>query len=112
MGVKNVKCIDENALFETDMCQRTIQLLAVFWLTTYCFPQNYTVSNNAFLEEFWGNYYGDKYRHFSESWRLETKAAARDMFYFAYDSYMKFAFPQDELNPIACSGRGPDFANP
>nr|CAB3240820.1 ER degradation-enhancing alpha-mannosidase-like protein 1 [Phallusia mammillata] len=34
------------------------------------------------------------------------------MFYFGYDSYMKYAFPQDELNPIDCSGRGPDVLNP
>lgn len=30
------------------------------------------------------------------------------MFTFAYDSYMRHAFPADELNPLACCGRGPD----
>ena len=87
------------------------QLLAFLWLVAFTVALNSTFQN-VFLEEFWGNYYGEKYRQFSETWRLETKAAARDMFHFAYDSYMKYAFPQDELNPIACSGRGPDFANP
>ncbi|KAJ3330298.1 alpha mannosidase-like protein [Blyttiomyces sp. JEL0837] len=29
-----------------------------------------------------------------------------------FDNYMKYAFPLDELNPIQCSGRGPDRANP
>ncbi|CAG2180784.1 unnamed protein product, partial [Oppiella nova] len=34
------------------------------------------------------------------------------MFQFGYDSYMRYAFPADELNPIACTGRGPDRDNP
>ena len=34
------------------------------------------------------------------------------MFYFGYNNYMKHAFPLDELNPIYCSGRGPDKENP
>ncbi|CAK8686868.1 unnamed protein product [Clavelina lepadiformis] len=72
----------------------------------------YDVENTIFVDEFWGNYYGNKYRHFSEAWRLQSKEDARNMFYFAYDSYMKYAFPQDELNPIACTGRGPDISNP
>jgi mannosidase alpha-like ER degradation enhancer 1 len=56
----------------------------------------------------------------------------RQMFTFGYDSYIKYAFPLDELDPIHCSGkvaqtyfirnafivrtfilgRGPDYANP
>lgn len=90
-----------------------LQLFAVFWSTGFSFSPNSTNQyvKNSFHEEFWENYYGDKYRHFSEESRLESKEAAKKMFYFAYDSYMKFAFPYDELNPIACSGRGPDFAD-
>ena len=88
------------------------QLFAVCWLAATVFALNSTYKENAFLDEFWSNYYGNKYRQFSESQRLKTKKAAKDMFHFAYDSYMKFAFPEDELNPIACSGRGPDVANP
>ncbi|KAL8558834.1 ER degradation-enhancing alpha-mannosidase-like protein 1 [Nucella lapillus] len=34
------------------------------------------------------------------------------MFYFGYDSYMEYAFPEDELNPIDCTGRGPDYEDP
>ena len=34
------------------------------------------------------------------------------MFYFGYDNYMAYAFPEDELNPIYCRGRGPDYHNP
>ncbi len=30
------------------------------------------------------------------------------MFSFAYNNYMEFAFPLDELDPIHCTGRGPD----
>ena len=29
----------------------------------------------------------------------------RKMFTFGYDSYMKYAFPQDELDPIHCKGK-------
>ena len=36
----------------------------------------------------------------------------RQMFTFGYDSYMKYAFPLDELDPIHCTGRGPDYENP
>ena len=36
----------------------------------------------------------------------------RQMFTFGYDSYMKYAFPKDELDPIHCTGRGPDHENP
>uniref|UniRef100_T1IJL9 alpha-1,2-Mannosidase n=1 Tax=Strigamia maritima TaxID=126957 RepID=T1IJL9_STRMM len=37
---------------------------------------------------------------------------AKEMFYFGYDNYMKYAFPKDELDPIHCTGRGPDLENP
>jgi hypothetical protein len=53
-----------------------------------------------------------KYSYFSEKDRLRMVQASRDMFYFGYDNYMKYAFPQDELNPILCSGRGPDLKDP
>lgn len=56
--------------------------------------------------------YLNKYGHFSERERLEMLEEAKKMFYFGYDNYMKHAFPKDELNPIYCSGRGPDYDNP
>ena len=50
-----------------------------------------------------------KYSHFPESLRLEMVInETKKMFYFGYDNYMNFASPLDELNPILCSGRGPD----
>jgi hypothetical protein len=52
------------------------------------------------------------YRYFSRSDRLQYRDKARDMFQFAYDNYMKYAFPQDELDPIHCRGRGPDSERP
>jgi len=36
----------------------------------------------------------------------------RAMFGFGYDSYMLHAYPADELNPLECTGRGPDKAHP
>lgn len=53
-----------------------------------------------------------KYGSFPESLRKEMKEESKNMFYFAYDNYMKYAFPLDELNPVNCSGRGPDYDNP
>jgi len=53
-----------------------------------------------------------KYGSFSESLRLELLQETKDMFYHGYDNYMKHAFPLDELNPLDCNGRGPDYENP
>jgi len=53
-----------------------------------------------------------KYGHISEEARLQLRDEAKEMFYFAYNNYMEHAFPKDELNPILCSGRGPDYDNP
>ena len=52
------------------------------------------------------------YLYFSRSERLQYREKAREMFQFGYDNYMKYAFPQDELDPIHCRGRGPDFERP
>lgn len=53
-----------------------------------------------------------KYSYFSDHERLHYKEAAKKMFYYGYDNYMMHAFPEDELNPIYCRGRGPDYLNP
>jgi len=53
-----------------------------------------------------------KYSYFSDHERLHYKEEARKMFYYGYDNYMMHAFPEDELNPIYCRGRGPDYSNP
>lgn len=53
-----------------------------------------------------------KYGFFPERLRKHMLSEAKKMFYFGYDNYMEHAFPMDELNPIHCSGRGPDYANP
>jgi len=61
-----------------DMYKHILWLLAWFQLTgCSCSSTQNSTFQNVFLEEFWENYYGDKYRHFSEAWRLETKSAAR-----------------------------------
>jgi len=53
-----------------------------------------------------------KYSYFDDRRRQEMLEATRHMFYFGYDSYMTHAFPKDELDPIHCTGRGPDYDNP
>ncbi|KAI0269283.1 alpha-mannosidase [Gloeopeniophorella convolvens] len=44
--------------------------------------------------------------------KLETRNKVRDLWYHGYDSYMRFAFPMDELAPLSCTGRGPDWHTP
>lgn len=56
--------------------------------------------------------YVRRYSSFPDSLKAKMREMARDMFYFGYDNYMKYAFPKDELNPIDCEGRGPDVLNP
>ena len=51
------------------------------------------------------DFYSDKFGHFPEEARLEMVKKAKEMFTFGYDSYMKFAFPMDELDPIHCKGK-------
>ncbi|XP_058024983.1 ER degradation-enhancing alpha-mannosidase-like protein 1 [Ahaetulla prasina] len=51
-------------------------------------------------------------RAFPPQLRAQLRDSARSMFSFGYDNYMAHAFPQDELNPIHCRGRGPDRADP
>ncbi len=54
----------------------------------------------------------ERYGHFSESERLQMVEEAKQMFFHGYDNYLRHAFPQDELDPIHCAGRGPDIENP
>jgi hypothetical protein len=53
-----------------------------------------------------------KYGSFTEDMRQDMLVEVKKMFYFAYDGYMNYAFPLDELDPIHCVGRGPDHENP
>jgi len=53
-----------------------------------------------------------EYGVFSEAARLEMLGETRKMFQHGYDNYMTHAFPLDELNPLHCCGRGPDYGDP
>lgn len=55
--------------------------------------------------------YSSKY-YMSKNEKLSLREKVKSMFHFGYDNYMKHAFPEDELNPIFCKGRGPDYDNP
>lgn len=45
-------------------------------------------------------------------WMERNRQRVHGMFTFAYDSYLKYAFPLDELDPIHCTGRGVDLDRP
>lgn len=53
-----------------------------------------------------------KYARFDAEQKIRMREKTREMFSHAYRGYMKFAFPHDELNPIKCTGRGPDYKDP
>lgn len=38
----------------------------------------------------------------------DLKLHAKEMFYHGWNSYMDFAFPEDELKPLSCTGQGSD----
>ena len=52
------------------------------------------------------------HRPFSEELRLQMRQEAYNMFYWGYNHYIAHAFPEDELDPIHCKGRGHDWDNP
>jgi hypothetical protein len=54
----------------------------------------------------------DEYRPLSTSEKNQARQDVLEMFYFGYDNYIKHAFPEDELDPIHCTGRGPDYDHP
>ncbi|XP_054157935.1 ER degradation-enhancing alpha-mannosidase-like protein 3 [Oppia nitens] len=37
--------------------------------------------------------------------RIQLRDESREMFFHAYDSYIRYAFPADELMPLSCRGR-------
>ncbi|KAI8806788.1 glycoside hydrolase [Cladochytrium replicatum] len=41
----------------------------------------------------------------------DFRTKAKEMFYHGFNGYMQYAFPLDELNPVNCSGRGPDYSD-
>ena len=63
------------------------------------YPQNYSASDL-------------RYRPFPNSEVEKYRLLSKEMFYHGYDNYMRYAFPLDELNPVECTGRGPDTNNP
>ena len=71
----------------------------------------FVAGNVHYFKKNWGPY-DKKYAVFTESERREMLEETKKMFTFGYDNYMRHAFPQDELDPIHCTGRGPDYDNP
>ncbi|KAJ7638737.1 glycoside hydrolase family 47 protein [Roridomyces roridus] len=44
--------------------------------------------------------------------KLALREQTRQLWYHGFDNYMEHAFPLDELAPLTCSGRGPNWENP
>ncbi|KAI6236442.1 Alpha-1,2-Mannosidase [Aphelenchoides besseyi] len=56
--------------------------------------------------------FNTRYRPLSRSEVNDARSQALELFYFGYNNYMTHAYPKDELDPIHCTGRGYDHANP
>ncbi|KAI0637778.1 alpha-mannosidase [Trametes polyzona] len=44
--------------------------------------------------------------------KLALREQVRELWHHGYDHYMKSAYPLDELAPLSCTGRGPNWLNP
>jgi len=44
--------------------------------------------------------------------KKELRDKAKQMIYHAFNGYMEYGFPEDELNPLTCNGKTRDFNNP
>lgn len=86
--------------------------LLLFVFTFAYYPGASIHINNINLTKISNEERYQHYLYFSRSERLQYREKAREMFQFGYDNYMKYAFPQDELDPIHCEGRGPDIERP
>jgi ER degradation enhancer, mannosidase alpha-like 3 len=42
---------------------------------------------------------------------IRSREEVRNMFYHSFGSYMKYAFPADELRPLGCTGRWRNESN-
>lgn len=71
---------------------------------------SFSISWNGFWYD--RSNYDKEYGHFTPKEKLEMLEATKKMFTFGYDNYMKHAYPEDELNPIYCTGRGHDHEDP
>ncbi|KAK2722137.1 ER degradation-enhancing alpha-mannosidase-like protein 1 isoform X4 [Artemia franciscana] len=54
----------------------------------------------------------NQYSDFNDEYKTELKERVRSIFLSSLYNYYEYAFPKDELNPIDCKGRGPDYGNP
>lgn len=111
----------ETATFEclTSYCQTSVAMrfanlfgltiINLFWIEFhYAYPSNSKNSNPTNFRR-WLNLLN---MDMSSSDKKLLANSIYDMFSFAYDSYLKYGFPYDELNPIDCVGRGYDHENP
>ena len=93
---------------------RRLPFLAFYFLLLLGLTPDSSVQSST-DDNFFSGYF-DKYRlrygAFPEHQRLSLLQETRHMFTTAYDCYMRCAFPQDELDPIQCLGRGPDLQHP
>ncbi|VDD92224.1 unnamed protein product [Enterobius vermicularis] len=84
----------------------------IFLLQVYFYAFGLILSSSSAIYPFIKDPYSERYGQFSTSELAEAREISREMFYFAYNNYLRYAFPMDELDPINCTGRGHDHLNP
>ena len=84
--------------------------LFFFWLCIGLSAPNYM---NCFITttEPLSSCLNSTFSSFTAKELFQSKNDAKKMFEFGYDNYMQHAYPQDELDPIHCSGRGHDYSD-
>ncbi|UJR32098.1 hypothetical protein I4U23_019566 [Adineta vaga] len=102
-------------MLKLDLYSRYFMALLIFifslilFVLTFAYHPSELIKNNTInFTKISNEQRYQHYLYFSRSERLQYREKAREMFQFGYDNYMKYAFPQDELDPIHCRGRGPD----
>ncbi|EPS95376.1 hypothetical protein FOMPIDRAFT_146232 [Fomitopsis schrenkii] len=78
---------------------RTILSLLVVGLNFHTWT--HSQSSSGFVEGGW-----------TREKKLDARYQVRSLWYHGFDNYMKNAFPLDELRPLSCKGRGPDWEDP
>jgi hypothetical protein len=104
VSITNVKICSSSSFFDYTLYAQLAHELGDSSLNAQSIFNYYNLNKDRI-----DNY--NKYLYFPENERLRLKSLAKSMFEFGYDNYMKYAFPMDELDPIHCTGRGPDLKN-
>ena len=85
-------------------------LLTIFWKNPTAQCSEYLKCLHTTSESF-KECLNSNYQALSPAEVLKSRDEVKKMFQFGYDNYMEYAYPEDELDPIHCTGRGHDYVD-